>query len=87
MRGRIGAFVSLTVLAGLAIQGCDFYPLKPDPKYRYFLIKVDSVAYASKMSSFTFQGSEILHFRPVPTTSPLAVTDTMRVLFYGGNRP
>lgn len=87
MLGRIEAFVYLTVLVGLAIHGCDFYPLKPDPKYRYFEVKVDSVAYASKVSSFTFQGSEIRHFRPVPTTSPLATTDTMRVLFYGGIGP
>ena len=59
----------------------------PNPYHRLYRIQVDSVAYASRLSSFTFQGSEIRHFRPVPTTSPLAVTDTMRVLFYGGIGP
>lgn len=87
MWGRIGAFISLTVLAGLAFQSCDFYPLKSDPRLRYFQIKVDRVAYASKISSFTIPGSEIRHFRPAPSTSPLAATDTMRVLFYGDIGP
>ena len=86
MQKKIAVFVSLTVLVGLTCLGCD-YPFKSDPDSRYFQIKVDSVAV---MSPFKVDSPPLTVFVPghgeyirrVPTTSPLAVTDTMRVGFY-----
>ena len=83
MRGKVSV-VSLTALMGLSCSGCgNLFKSDPDD-YRTFQIHVDSVAVASPlrvrgqdpwMRNFLFL---------VRTTSPLAVTDTMRILFYGG---
>ena len=82
MQKKIAVFVSLTVLMGLTCLGCDYYPLKPaPPDVRDFQIKVDSVAVVSPLRVFEPGYGE--YIRLVPTTSPLAASDTMRILFYG----
>ena len=80
MQKKIAVFVSLTVLMGLTCLGCDYYPLKSDPDVRDFQIKVDSVAVLSPLRVFEPGHGE--YIRRVPTTSPLAVSDTMRIGFY-----
>ena len=81
MQGKVAVFVSLTVLVGLTCLGCNYYPLKSDPDFRYNQIKVDSVAVLSPLKVIEPGYGEFI--RLVPTTSPLAVSDTMRIGFYG----
>ena len=82
MRRKIPVLVSLTFL----MVSCGLNPFnsdKPDPDDRIYQIHVDSVSVGSPLRVFDpLQGT----FRTllVKTTSPLAVSDTMHVRFYGG---
>ncbi len=82
MRRKIPVLVSLTFL----MVSCGLNPFnsdKPDPAYRIYQIHVDSVSVGSPLRVFDpLRGT----FRTllVKTTSPLAVSDTMHVRFYGG---
>ena len=81
MQGRIVAFISSTILVGLTFQGCEYYPLKSDPDYRFFQIRVNSVSVVSPLRVVRPGRGEVTWL--VPRKSPLAVDDTMRVAFYG----
>ena len=80
MRRKIPVLVSLTFL----MVSCGLNPFnsdKPDPADRIYQIHVDSVSVGSPLRVFDLRGT----FRTllVKTTSPLAVSDTMHVRFYG----
>ena len=81
MQNRFVAFISLTILVGLASQNCEYYPLKTNLDYRYFQIKVNNVSVMSPVKVLVPDSGE--QTRLMPTTSPLVVTDTMRVRFQG----
>ena len=77
--------IPVLVLLAFLMVSCGLNPFNSDPDYRTFQIKVDSVAVASPLRVFDpFQHG---FGRLVGTASPLAVSDTMRVLFYGGIGP
>ena len=81
MQNRFVAFISLTILVGLASQNCEYYPLKTNLDYRYFQIKVNNVSVVSPVKVLVPDSGE--QTRLMPRTSPFAVTDTMRVRFQG----
>ena len=85
MRRKIPVFVLLIFL----MVSCGLNPFNSDPDYRIFQIHVDSVAVASPLRVFDPMRGEFgeRHGYLVGTASPLAVSDTMRVLFYGGIGP
>ena len=80
MRRKIPVLASLAFL----MVSCGLNPFnsdKPDPDDRFYQIHVDSVSVGSPLRVFDLRGT----FRTllVKTTSPLAVSDTMNVRFYG----
>lgn len=78
---------------GLSCLGCDYYPFKSDPPDSpYFQIKVDSLTVLSRFKVDSPPLTVLVpghgkYIRRVPTTSPLAASDTMRVGFYAAIGP
>ena len=80
MRRKFAVLASLAALTGLTSMGCDYYPLSSNRDYRFFQIKVTGVAAMAHQTIHEPGLGQVT--RLVPTTLPLAVTDTMRIGFY-----